>query len=116
MSKRNENRPGYKKTKAGWIPDQWHCVFLSDVATIQTGLAKGKKNIKNPIELPYLRVANVQDGFLYLDNVKKIQIEANKVERYLLRKTDHLNRDFIQMMIGLFSWLNFLFIQFLMSP
>jgi type I restriction enzyme S subunit len=71
MSKRNENRPGYKKTKVGWIPDQWHCVFLSDVAMVQTGLAKGKKNIINPIKLPYLRVANVQDGFLALDNVQR---------------------------------------------
>lgn len=26
MSKRNENRPGYKKTKVGWIPDEWECV------------------------------------------------------------------------------------------
>jgi hypothetical protein len=23
MSKRNENRPGYKKTKVGWIPEEW---------------------------------------------------------------------------------------------
>jgi hypothetical protein len=23
MSKRNENRPGYKKTKVGWIPENW---------------------------------------------------------------------------------------------
>jgi type I restriction enzyme S subunit len=23
MSKRNENRPGYKKTKVGWIPEDW---------------------------------------------------------------------------------------------
>ncbi|MEX1352065.1 MAG: restriction endonuclease subunit S [Desulfobacterales bacterium] len=90
MSKRNENWPGYKKTKVGWIPDQWYCVSLSDVATVQTGLAKGKKSIINPIKLPYLRVANVQDGLLDLDKIKKIQVEANKVERYLLRNGDIL--------------------------
>ena len=26
MSKRNENRPSYKKTKIGWIPKEWECV------------------------------------------------------------------------------------------
>lgn len=90
VTDRNENRPGYKKTKVGWIPDQWHCVYLSDVAKVQTGLAKGKKNIVNPIKLPYLRVANVQDGFLDLHKIKKIQVEENMVERYLLRNGDIL--------------------------
>ena len=57
---------------------------------MQTGLAKGKKNIMNPVSLPYLRVANVQDGFLDLDKIKKIQVEDNMVERYLLRNGDIL--------------------------
>jgi type I restriction enzyme S subunit len=90
VTDRNKNKPGYKKTKVGWIPNHWHCIFLSDVATIQTGLAKGKKNIKNPIKLPYLRVANVQDGFLDLGKIRKIQVEKNMVERYLLRNGDIL--------------------------
>ncbi len=25
MKDRNENRPGYKKTKVGWIPEEWNC-------------------------------------------------------------------------------------------
>ena len=37
MSKRNENRPGYKKTKVGWIPDDWKCVRLPSVAKISRG-------------------------------------------------------------------------------
>lgn len=28
MSKRNENIPGYKKTRVGWIPEEWECVRL----------------------------------------------------------------------------------------
>ena len=31
MSKRNENRLGYKKTKVGWIPDEWEVVRLKDI-------------------------------------------------------------------------------------
>lgn len=26
MTARNENRPGYKKTKVGWIPEEWACL------------------------------------------------------------------------------------------
>lgn len=28
---KNENRPGYRKTKAGWIPEDWACVTLGEV-------------------------------------------------------------------------------------
>ena len=34
MSKRNENRPGYKKTKVGWIPEEWECVRIKNIAQI----------------------------------------------------------------------------------
>ena len=30
MSKRNENRPGYRKTKFGWIPCDWRNQCLID--------------------------------------------------------------------------------------
>jgi len=28
---KNENRPGYKKTKVGWLPDDWKCVPFTDI-------------------------------------------------------------------------------------
>lgn len=31
MDVKNENRPGYKKTKVGWIPEGWECVRLGKV-------------------------------------------------------------------------------------
>lgn len=43
MTDRNTNRPGYKKTKAGWIPEEWQRESLSAIADIQTGIAKCKK-------------------------------------------------------------------------
>src|SRR5690554_1093118 len=33
MAKRNENRPGYKKTKVGWIPEEWNYDFLSSIVS-----------------------------------------------------------------------------------
>ncbi len=90
VSKRNENRPGYKKTKVGWIPKEWDFSPLADVSFVQTGLAKGRKNLRNATVLPYLRVANVQDGFLNLNDVKEIEVEKHDVERYLLKSEDVL--------------------------
>lgn len=31
MKERNENRPGYKKTKVGWIPKDWSCCVFSSM-------------------------------------------------------------------------------------
>jgi type I restriction enzyme S subunit len=91
MKDRNANRPGYKKTKAGWIPEDWNCVSLEQVAYVQTGLAKNKKkNLQNPIERPYLRVANVQDNYLDLREIKTIEVESSNIKRYLLEYGDVL--------------------------
>ncbi|WP_232420087.1 YgjP-like metallopeptidase domain-containing protein [Nitrosococcus watsonii] len=46
--------------------------------------------MKEPVELPYLRVANVQDGHLLLDEIKIIQLERSKVSCYSLKKGDVL--------------------------
>ncbi len=34
---RNEGRPGYKKTRIGWIPEEWECVKFSDVSELVRG-------------------------------------------------------------------------------
>jgi len=71
-------------------PNSWKKKPLEHVAFIQTGIAKGAKKLKNPVELPYLRVANVQDGFLDLSIIKTIEIEKTQIERYLLQVGDVL--------------------------
>lgn len=65
-------------------------VPLSAVAEVRTGLAKGKSGLTNPIELPYLRVANVQDGHIDLTQVKRISVESKSVSRYSLQAGDVL--------------------------
>jgi type I restriction enzyme S subunit len=42
------------------------------------------------IRLPYLRVANVQDGFLDLSEIKEVVIERSQIPRYSLRFGDVL--------------------------
>lgn len=70
--------------------ESWKKRKLSDIAILQSGIMKGKHNEGPTLELPYLRVANVQDGFLKLDEIKLIQVELSKVDRYKLQKGDVL--------------------------
>jgi type I restriction enzyme, S subunit len=72
------------------LPSDWRLVPLSKVAQVQTGLALGKEAKVDPVRVPYLRVANVQDGFLDLGEIKEVVIERSLVSRYSLRPGDVL--------------------------
>ncbi len=75
----------------GEVSAHWEVTRLKFVATVQTGIAKGKDNQgKETISVPYLRVANVQDGFLALDEVSTIEIEPEQLSRYRLQPGDVL--------------------------
>lgn len=65
-------------------------VPLGEVAEVRTGLAKGKSGQRDAIQVPYLRVANVQDGHLDLKEVKLIEVAAEQVGRYSLQAGDVL--------------------------
>jgi type I restriction enzyme S subunit len=78
-----------KETDFGAIPAKWSIRKLSETATVQTGVAKGRRiNGDDVASLPYLRVANVQDGFLDLREMKLITVRASEVDRYSLRPGD----------------------------
>ncbi|WP_439514850.1 restriction endonuclease subunit S [Oceanibaculum nanhaiense] len=73
-------------TQAGW-----EICRLRDVATIRTGISKSKdRQFKDPLSVPYLRVANVQDGYIDLEEIKMITIEQDQLGRYSLQKGDVL--------------------------
>lgn len=78
-------------TGLGEMPTHWDIKRLKFVATVQTGIAKGKDTTgKETITVPYLRVANVQDGFLALDDIADIDIEPEQLARYRLKPGDVL--------------------------
>ena len=68
---------------------RFSCTPLREVATIGSGVTKGRKiDQVNAIEVPYLRVANVQDGFLNLAEIKVITIKRSEKEKYALASGD----------------------------
>lgn len=75
----------------GEVPEHWIVRRLKHTANLQSGIPKGKDLTgKNSISVPMLRVANVQDGYLDLEDVHTIDIEPSQLERYLLRDGDVL--------------------------
>lgn len=73
------------------VPRHWRVQRLKFLAHIQTGLAKGKDHGElETIEVPYLRVANVQDGYLALDDMATMEVPVGDLSRYLLRPGDVL--------------------------
>lgn len=66
-------------------------VRLDEIADITGGITKGRDLSKQEtVYLPYLRVANVQNGYLDLSQMKNIEVKVSEVEKYLLQVGDVL--------------------------
>lgn len=81
----------FKQSPLGRIPKKWEFTRLAAVADVRSGFAKNENQaIREPVEVHYLRVANVQDGFLDLRDLSKILIAKKDIERYRLISGDLL--------------------------
>ncbi len=62
---------GADTSKLPKLPKEWIWVRLDSVADIKGGITKdSKRKVKKAKRLPYLRVANVQRGYLNLEEMK----------------------------------------------
>lgn len=78
-----------RETDFGDVPATWKISPLNDCAYVQTGATKGRRFNNQPtIEVPYLRVENVQDGYLDLQEMKNLCIRESELERYSLQDGD----------------------------
>ncbi len=68
----------------------WPEVSLGDVAEIRSGVTLGRRLDGLTIRLPYLRVANVQDGRLDLSVIKEVEILADEAQKWQLMPGDVL--------------------------
>lgn len=74
------------------LPDGWTLQELGQISDIQGGIQVGKKRQGTVplIETSYLRVANVQRGWLKLDEIKTLGVTADERARLLLQPGDIL--------------------------
>ncbi len=73
------------------IPTSWKWARLDALCAIGSGMSVSKnRKHKNPVVVPYLRVANVQRGRLVLDEVKRMEIERDRLADLSLKAGDVL--------------------------
>ena len=74
------------------LPTGWAFTTLGEVTELKGGLAKGKsRNQRESVrQVPYLRVANVQQGHLRLDEVLTIDATENEIATLRLENGDVL--------------------------
>lgn len=81
----------FQDSPLGWLPNSWDIRPLSDLAEVASGITLGRKlSNGGTIEFPYLRVANVQDGYIDTTEIKTIRILPGELSRYALKKGDVL--------------------------
>ncbi|HIF9176802.1 TPA: restriction endonuclease subunit S [Photobacterium damselae] len=72
-------------------PKGWDEVILKNIADIRSGVTKGKKiPLDQSVTLPYMRVANVQDGYLDLSTIQEITVSKKDAEKCKLNTGDIL--------------------------
>lgn len=74
------------------IPAHWSLVRLKQIATVRGGIALGRPvpaGVKT-VTVPYLRVANVQAGWLDLSDVATLTITEDELKRFRLESGDVL--------------------------
>ena len=86
----NPNVP-HKDSGIAWIraiPAHWHCVALKRCATVKSGITLGKQYPVGTklVSVPYLRVANVQNGFVNLETVTNLNVTPEEATQYALPK------------------------------
>ncbi|WP_163370117.1 restriction endonuclease subunit S [Endozoicomonas acroporae] len=81
----------YKETSQGHFPIDWEEIPLGQMAEIVSGVTVGGNGKGSLVsDVPYLRVANVQDGYLDLSEIKTIKVSQQERDRYLLQYGDVL--------------------------
>jgi type I restriction enzyme S subunit len=73
------------------LPKNWEIVRLGRITDLVSGVTKGRKLAnRETANFPYLRVANVQRGYLDLKIIKEIEIPVEELDKYELKSGDVL--------------------------
>lgn len=88
---RKEMLPSVAADEVRIGPAHWTWVRLGNIAEVVGGVTKGRDlKGRKRVSLPYLRVANVQRGFLDLAEIKEIEIADDELPKYRLLAGDVL--------------------------
>lgn len=74
----------------GAAAQRWPARHLEEVTEIRSGVTLGRRLRGRTIQLPYLRVANVQDGHLDLSEIKEVEVLESEADKWTLQTGDLL--------------------------
>jgi type I restriction enzyme S subunit len=80
----------YKATSIGWIPVDWVTTRIDNVGTVQLGRQRSPDQHSGKWTMPYLRVANVFDGFIDYSDVLQMDFTPAERRSFSLRAGDIL--------------------------
>jgi type I restriction enzyme, S subunit len=72
------------------LPPNWNVSTLGDLSDVRSGITKGRRTFEPVTDRPFLRAANVQDGFLYLDEIHDFAATDEEFARFVLEANDIL--------------------------
>lgn len=87
----SEVREGYKMTELGEIPVDWRIVELNEIADVKGGkrLPKGEQLVEYDTGLPYIRVSDMDEKGLKVDNIMFVpEHVAPKISNYRIYKDE----------------------------
>ncbi len=88
MKDRNENRPGYKKTKVGWIPEEWGIQPLGYITRKSPyGLSINSSELG---KTPILRMGNIENGKVTYTNLSYVNVSDLELCQYSVKENDLL--------------------------
>lgn len=79
----------FKKTAIGEIPRSWTVKQVRETGDVQLGRQRSP-HFTEGNTLPYLRVANVYDGYIDYSDVKAMKFTSNEIKQYSLSTGDIL--------------------------
>jgi len=79
MSERNANRPGYKKTRVGWIPEEWRLKRIDEIGNVITGGTPSKSDETNYGNfLPWITASDMGRKYIFDTEIKLSEHGAKK--------------------------------------
>ncbi len=91
MTAPNENRPGYKKTKVGWIPDEWDCVRLDSLTAVKTGPFGAQLHEEDYVEegTPIITVEHLSEQGIVHRNLPMVSdADKKRLSQYTIKTGD----------------------------
>ena len=80
----------YKSSELGWIPKEWKTCRVDEVGSVKLGRQRSPKHQSGRFTTPYLRVANVFDGFIDYSDVLEMDFTPTEKNNYSLLPGDVL--------------------------